>query len=72
MALSKPLALASLCHGRGLIVPLSALPTLARAAFMAYFLVYLKVNFGLAVDQIGLFIAGFVLFSSLVSLVAGR
>ena len=39
---------------------------------MAYFLVYLKVNFGLAVDQIGLFIAGFVLFSSLVSLVAGR
>ncbi|EMP4333563.1 MFS transporter [Pseudomonas aeruginosa] len=71
MALSKPLALASLCHGRGLIVPLSALPTLARAAFMAYFLVYLKVNFGLTVDQIGLFIAGFVLFSSLVSLVAG-
>jgi MFS family permease len=57
--------------GSALVVPLSFFPTLARAAFLSYFLIFLKERFDLSVDQIGLFVGGFILLSSVSSLIFG-
>lgn len=54
-----------------LVVPLSFFPTLARAAFLSYFLIFLKDRFALPVDQIGLFVGGFILLSTISSLLLG-
>lgn len=58
-------------RGAALVVPLSFFPTLARAAFLAYFLTFLKDRFDLSVDEIGLFFGGFILLSSVSSLLLG-
>lgn len=60
-----------LFRGAGLVVPLSLFPTLARAAFLSYLIVFLKDRFALSVDQIGLFVGGFVLLSAMSSLMLG-
>ena len=65
------MGLRRLFSGSALVVPLSFFPTLARAAFLSYFLIFLKERFDLSVDQIGLFVGGFILLSSVSSLVFG-
>ncbi|MVW86621.1 MFS transporter [Pseudomonas sp. PB101] len=60
-----------LMHGAAWVVPLSFFPTLARAAFLSYFLIFLSERFALSVDRIGLFVGGFILLSSVGSLVFG-
>ncbi|MBT2340714.1 MULTISPECIES: MFS transporter [Pseudomonas] len=60
-----------LFQGAALVVPLSFFPTLARAAFLSYFLMFLSERFELSVDHIGLFVGGFILLSSVFSLVSG-
>ncbi|VVP79871.1 hypothetical protein PS918_02190 [Pseudomonas fluorescens] len=65
------MGLSRLFSGSALVVPLSFFPTLARAAFLSYFLIFLKERFDLSVDQIGLFAGGFILLSSVSSLVFG-
>jgi len=60
-----------LLRGAAWVVPLSFFPTLARAAFLSYFLIFLSERFSLSVDQIGLFVGGFILLSSVGSLVSG-
>ena len=60
-----------LMHGAAWVVPLSFFPTLARAAFLSYFLIFLSERFELSVDRIGLFVGGFILLSSVGSLVLG-
>lgn len=60
-----------LMHGAAWVVPLSFFPTLARAAFLSYFLIFLSERFELSVDRIGLFVGGFILLSSVGSLVIG-
>lgn len=65
------MGLRRLFRGSALVVPLSFFPTLARAAFLSYFLIFLKERFDLSVDQIGLFVGGFILLSSVSSLVFG-
>lgn len=57
--------------GSALVVPLSFFPTLARAAFLSYFLIFLKGRFAIPVDQIGLFVGGFILLSTISSLLLG-
>lgn len=57
--------------GTALVVPLSFFPTMARAAFLSFFLFFLKERFSLSVDEIGLFVGGFILLSSISSLVFG-
>ncbi|MCP1445947.1 MFS family permease [Pseudomonas sp. GGS8] len=65
------MGMSRLFSGSALVVPLSFFPTLARAAFLSYFLIFLKERFDLSVDQIGLFVGGFILLSSVSSLVFG-
>jgi MFS family permease len=65
------MGMSRLFGGSALVVPLSFFPTLARAAFLSYFLIFLKERFDLSVDQIGLFVGGFILLSSVSSLVFG-
>lgn len=65
------MGMSRLFSGSALVVPLSFFPTLARAAFLSYFLIFLKEHFDLSVDQIGLFVGGFILLSSVSSLVFG-
>lgn len=60
-----------LMHGVAWVVPLSFFPTLARATFLSYFLIFLSERFALSVDRIGLFVGGFILLSSVGSLVFG-
>jgi MFS family permease len=65
------MGMSRLISGKALVVALSFFPTLARAAFLSYFLIFLKERFDLSVDQIGLFVGGFILLSSVSSLVFG-
>ncbi|MNB83284.1 putative transporter [compost metagenome] len=60
-----------LMHGVAWVVPLSFFPTLARATFLSYFLIFLSERFALSVDRIGLFVGGFILLSTVGSLVFG-
>ncbi|TVT83574.1 MFS transporter [Pseudomonas sp. H3(2019)] len=71
MAVFKPIRKGSLFSGSAIVVPLSFFPTLARAVFLSYFLIFLKERFSLSVDEIGLFVGGFILLSSLASLLFG-
>lgn len=71
MGVFNRMGLSRLFSGSALVVPLSFFPTLARAAFLSYFLIFLKERFDLSVDQIGLFVGGFILLSSVSSLVFG-
>lgn len=63
--------LRKLAHGPYLVVLLSFFPTLARAAFLSYFLIFLKDRFALPVDQIGLIVGGFILLSAISSVLLG-
>ncbi|MBC3363019.1 MFS transporter [Pseudomonas sp. SWRI154] len=71
MAVFERLGMSQLFRGPALVVLLSFFPTLARAAFLSYFLIFLSERFKLSVDQIGLFVGGFILLSSISSLVIG-
>jgi MFS family permease len=71
MAVFERLGMSQLFRGSALVVSLSFFPTLARAAFLSYFLIFLSERFKLSVDQIGLFVGGFILLSSISSLVIG-
>lgn len=52
-------------------MPLSFFPTLARTVFLSYFLIFLQERFALPVDQIGLFVGGFILLSAISSMLLG-
>lgn len=71
MDVFKREAMSRLFSGSAWVVPFSFFPTLARAAFLSYFLIFLKERYDLSVDQIGLFVGGFVFLSSVSSLVFG-
>jgi hypothetical protein len=44
------MGMSRLFSGPALVAPLSFFPTLARAAFLSYFLIFLKERFDLSVD----------------------
>jgi len=71
MDVFERLNVSQLLRGAAWVVPLSFFPTLARAAFLSYFLIFLSERFVLSVDRIGLFVGGFILLSSVGSLVSG-
>lgn len=71
MGVSRATRLHRLFSGAAWVVPLSFFPTLARAAFLAYLIVFLNGKFRLAVDDIGLFVGSFILLSSVSSLFFG-
>lgn len=71
MGIFSRVGLSRLFRDSALVVPLSFFPTLARAAFLSYFLIFLKERFELSVDEIGLFVGGFIFLSSISSLVFG-
>jgi MFS family permease len=71
MGVFDQMILGKLFRGSALVVPLSFFPTLARAAFLSYFLIFLQERFALPVDQIGLFVGGFILLSAISSLLLG-
>jgi MFS family permease len=71
MGVFDRMILGKLFRGSALVVPLAFFPTLARAAFLSYFLIFLQERFALPVDQIGLFVGGFILLSAISSLLLG-